>query len=201
MEIEFKDRTIRLSKELTVYDRLALSFSKVLRKHDVNHVFVSGYVAILFGRSRTSEDIDMLVKKMKFKDFSALWDDLRVDFYCHNAGSAETAYRDYLGKNIAVRFSKNKMVIPNVEFKWASNEQHARALAGRFTVLLPEGEIAISSLETQIAYKLRLGSEKDVEDARYLYELFKERLDQNMLRAELVYLNISTRRAGRDLGW
>ncbi len=202
MEIEFKGRDIYLDKELTLYDKLALNFSDVLKKHDVNHVYVSGYVALIFGRSRTSEDIDMLVERMSIGEFQALWNSLySTGFYCHNIGDCLAAYHEYLDSQIAIRFSEDGRVIPNVEFKWASNEQHIRALANNLEVHIPGGSVVISSLESQISFKLLLGSEKDVEDARYLFELFKEHLDQKSLTGELAYLEIPLETAREKLGW
>ena len=40
----------------------------------------------------------------------------------------------------------------------------------------------ISSLELQIPFKLYLGSEKDIEDAKYLYNLFKDKIDLILLK-------------------
>lgn len=37
------------------------------------------------------------------------------------------------------------------------------------------------SIELQIIFKFFLGSNKDIEDAVYLYEYFKDNLDNNML--------------------
>lgn len=202
MEIEFRGRDAYMDKELTIYDRLALKFAKILDENKVSHVFVSGYVALIFGRSRTSEDIDMLVKRMSFDEFNALWSSIHASgFYCHNTKDCATAYRDYLEKQMAIRFSEDGWVIPNVEFKWAVTEQHERALANCFTVHLPGGSLVISSLETQIAYKLLLGSDKDIEDARYLFELFRESIDQKILIDELAYLEIPVQTAQKKLGW
>ena len=39
----------------------------------------------------------------------------------------------------------------------------------------------ISPLEMQIAFKLSLGSDKDLEDAKHIYELFKEKLNNGEL--------------------
>ncbi len=36
-------------------------------------------------------------------------------------------------------------------------------------------------MEVQIAYKLYLGSDKDIEDAVYLWEIFKDYIDKNRL--------------------
>lgn len=45
------------------------------------------------------------------------------------------------------------------------------------SVIIGERSLFISSLELQIAYKLFLGSEKDIEDARFLFRLFAENID------------------------
>jgi len=47
----------------------------------------------------------------------------------------------------------------------------------RREVTLNSHRLFISPLELQIAFKLYLGSEKDIEDARFLYSLFIDKLD------------------------
>ena len=42
--------------------------------------------------------------------------------------------------------------------------------------------LVIIPLEMQIAYKLFLGSEKDIEDAKHLYNMFKDKLDASLLK-------------------
>ena len=49
-------------------------------------------------------------------------------------------------------------------------------------VILNGNVIRISPLELQIPYKLFLASEKDIEDARYLYKLFKGKIDKNLFK-------------------
>lgn len=61
MEIDISDQEIILNKELNDLDNLALDFIKILDGKAVKYVLVSGYIAILFGRSRSSEDIDMFM--------------------------------------------------------------------------------------------------------------------------------------------
>ena len=41
--------------------------------------------------------------------------------------------------------------------------------------------INISELELQIAFKLKLGSQKDIEDARHLFKLFQKYLNRKLL--------------------
>jgi hypothetical protein len=201
MEIEFEGRRLSFSKELTVYDELALKFSEILNKYEIKYIFVSGYVAILFGRSRTSEDIDLLVKRISFDKFSQLWNNLGIDFYCHNTSNVEVAFNDYLDNKLALRFSIKDTVIPNVELKWIFTEQQKRVFDNSLEVILNDTSMTIGSLETQIAYKLYLGSDKDVEDARYLFELFREKLNIAMLDEEIKDLGVQKDKAKRNLGW
>lgn len=201
LELQIKGNVFTLDKELTIYDRLALDFATILRRHKVPYAYVSGYVAILFGRSRTSEDIDILARKISFGRFSGLWKSLNRKFYCHNTDDMNSAYYEYLDKKTALRFSREDTMIPNVEFKWVATEQHKRALSDNLTVRLGGKELVISSLETQIAFKLFLGSDKDIEDARYLFELFKDSLDMKKLKHDLDDLGITLRKAKGALGW
>ena len=201
MEIEYKNRTISFTKEPTIYDLLVLEFSEILQRQKIKHVFVSGYIALLFGRSRISEDVYLLVERHSFDDFKLLWKTLDKDFYCHNTADAKIAYDKYLDEDLAIRFSKMDVVIPNIEFKWAATEQHKQALEEFLTVILNGKAIIISSLEIQIAYKLYLNSDKDIEDARYLFELFREKLDLQKLKKEITNLNLSIQDVKSKLGW
>lgn len=56
-------------------------------------------------------------------------------------------------------------------------------LENRLKILLDDNLLYISPIEIQLAYKLYLGSEKDIMDAAYLYELFQE----NIIRSEVEY--------------
>ena len=54
--------TIKLYKEINELDKFVLKFVEVLQKHTL-YVIVSGYVAILLGRNRATDDIDIFVPK------------------------------------------------------------------------------------------------------------------------------------------
>ena len=71
-----------------------------------------------------------------------------------------------------------------MEFKIISNEIGKYSFENKIKVILNKGELEISPIEMQIAYKLDLGkqgNEKDIEDAKHLYELFKEKLNNGEL--------------------
>lgn len=54
---------IRLDRVLSELDERVLGFTRILEKH-VEYVIVSGYVSILFGRARATEDVDILIKEL-----------------------------------------------------------------------------------------------------------------------------------------
>jgi len=189
MEIEYENDRISFEKELTVLDELALDFSEILQENNIDHVFVAGYIAILFGRSRISEDVDVIVDKISKKRFLSFWEELD-EFYCHNTWDPEEAYDDYLEDEIAIRFSREDIVIPNIEFKFANTRQQNKVLDDRIAVKLNGRILPIASLESQISYKLYLGSNKDIEDAKYLYEIFKDKIDIGLFEEYLTELDI-----------
>ena len=49
--------------------------------------------------------------------------------------------------------------------------------------------IFISPMEVQIPYKLKLGSEKDIEDAVHLYSIFRDHLDRDQFMSFLQNLD------------
>ena len=85
-----------------------------------------------------------------------------------------------------------RQIHPNFETWFVSNDVEREALSNPLTVTFDEGQIEISPLELQIAYKLRLAqaadslSGKDFEDALHLYLTFEERFNTEQLE---IYVN------------
>lgn len=179
VEVEFKGRDVIFNKLLNRLDAFVLTFVALLREAKVNYVIVSGYVPILFGRSRNTEDVDVLIEPLDEKRFAELWAKLK-DSVCLNVESMEDAY-EHISRGTAIRFAKKGGFIPNMEVKFISNPAAQFALDNRLHVHLNDNTLDISPLELQIAYKLFLGSEKDIEDARFLFKLFEDKLDANTL--------------------
>jgi len=62
--MEFIDKkSIKIDRELSELDCFTLDFIRILEKH-VNYVLVHGYVSILLGRARASEDVDINQAKL-----------------------------------------------------------------------------------------------------------------------------------------
>ncbi len=201
MDIDFEDRHISFTKELSKLDELALYFSDRLSAAGIEHVFLSGYVAILFGRNRSSEDIDVVCEAVPFKTFSSFWEDVHQMLECIITSDVRTAYEDYLQKKTAIRFAYKGEFIPNVEMKFETTDMHKEALSSPLDVAINGRHLPISPLELQIAYKLFMGSEKDIEDARFLFKLLEENLDKAKLVAHLMALEVPMHEARRLLGW
>jgi len=183
----FEDKKeILLNKEINNLDKFVLDFVNLLD----NYVVVSGYVSILFGRSRMTEDVDLLIPQMEEKEFHKLWNKLHErGFECINTSNPKEAFG--MLKEHAIRFSRKNTPIPNMEFKVIKNEIDKFAYNHRIRVSLNSKNLFISPLELQIAYKLFLGSEKDLEDARHLYNIFKEKINKQELNSSVKKLNVA----------
>jgi hypothetical protein len=191
MEIKISKDQIQLRKELNDLDKFVIDFVKILDRKRIKYVLVSGYVSILFGRSRSSEDIDIIVKKISKRKFSAFWKELlKKDLRCIVPDNFESAYENYLMKRSSIRFYRKGEPIPNVEFMFPKEEELDNwVLKNAKRVVLNSNVIKISPIELQIAYKLFLATDKDIEDARHLYQLFKEKLDQKLFTQFLLKLD------------
>jgi len=181
MEIKYKEQ-MEFEKELNSLDKFVIDFTGVLNKLKIKYVVVSGYVAILFGRNRTSEDVDLLIEESDFEKFLQLWNELSEKFDCLNTNSPEKAYEEFLLKETAIRFSEKKKYVPNIEVKFAKTELDKWTVENRKKVLLNNKKLFVSPIELQITFKLLLGSKKDIEDARYLHNIFKDYLKKDLLQ-------------------
>lgn len=175
-------KIIQIDRELSDLDKFTLNFVKTLEKY-ANYVLVSGYVSILLGRARVSEDVDVIIDKIDFPTFQALYKELKKNnYYCLNAEKDSTIY-NYLSDKLAVRFAKKDKTIPNVELKWVKHKFDKLALEDKVDVKLIEGDLKISHLELQIAFKEEvLKSPKDLDDADHIKEVAKEYLDNKLIQ-------------------
>lgn len=181
MEFNYTNAYIELrNKDLTKLDTFVKNFVSILEK-DMDYVIISGYVAILFGRSRNSEDIDVFIKKTDYDDFKVFWDNINKGYECINTRDPKKAFEDYLSDNIPIRFARKNEFIPNFEIKFPKSELDRWTLDEKIKVLINDYKLFISPLELEIPYKLYLGSDKDIEDARFLYKFFKGHIDNNLL--------------------
>jgi len=181
MEYLFSKEKIVMNKVFSSLDRFVFDFCSFLEKSKIKYVIVSGYVAIVFGRSRNTEDIDILVEQIDFEDFENLWKTLIKKYTCLNTNNVKSAYFEYLLNKTAIRFSEKNNFIPNIEFKFLKDEKDSYCLKNSVELNINKRRIFISPIELQIAYKLALGSIKDIEDARFLFKLFEHDINKKEL--------------------
>jgi hypothetical protein len=166
------DQTIVLERELNDLDKFVLRFTKILEKY-TNYVLISGYVAILFGRSRGTEDVDLFIEKISKEKFIELYRDLQSDnLWAINADDQDELF-SMLNEGLAIRFAEKGQVIPNMEMKFTKDFLDEFAMKNKIKVETEEGILWTSKIGMQIAYKkFVLKSKKDLEDAQHLQKLF-----------------------------
>ena len=189
MEYDVKHGVIHSGKVANELDRFVIDFIDILNKNNVDYVVVSGYVSIVLGRTRASEDVDLLIPKMSFEKFFQFFQDLeKNNFECLNSYTIKDAFE--MWHEHAIRFGRIGMPIPNMEFKMITNEIQQDAFENRINLVMRDKLLYISPLELQIAYKLsivskgnfeEISSDKDFEDAKHIYEYFKDKLNKEKL--------------------
>lgn len=195
-----KGNEIIIHKELSMLDESVLDFVDILARHNIKHVIVSGYVAILFGLDRMCDDVDILIQNTTFERFLKLWLELEKTYECLDTQDPIDAYNGYLRYHHAIRIAKKGSIAPNFHIKFVKNEIERLSLKYRRSVNLDNRILFISPIEIQIPYKLFQGSEKDVDDARFLFKLFRDELNMAMLDRFLTELEIPKDSAKKYLG-
>ena len=201
MEVGFSKSNITLNhKEITTLDKLVIKFAKAMG--NVDYVIVSGYIAIFFGRIRGTEDIDILLNKMDIKQTEELHGRLLKNGFepVNNVEDAEEAY-ELLSEGSSLRYAEKGTWAPNFELKFVKRPLDRHTMDNKMKVTLNgKYSMFISPIELQIAFKLWLGSDKDYEDARYLYNIFKAYLDVRKLNGFISELHVKKEIVKKVLG-
>jgi len=197
MKYNKNKKEIILDKELNNLDKFVWDFISSLEKY----VIVSGYVSILLGRSRATEDVDLLVPDMTYEEFENLWKRLgKRGFECMNSSNVQESFK--MLKEHAIRFFKKGKPTPNIEFKFMKTDLDRYSFEKRIKVVIGNYIFWISPLELQIAYKLFLAADgtdeelipdKDIEDAKHLYNLFEDKINKEEFLLFVNKLNVNKR--------
>lgn len=199
MELEIEDKNIYLKNKFTSkLDLFVIDFVKILKKY-TDYVVVSGYVSILFGRSRGTEDIDILINKTGKDIFFKFHDELiKKNYWFLNSENPDELF-GMLEDGLAIRAAVKDKVIPNIEIKYVKTQLDKVSMKEHKVAILEKYSVNISPLELQIAFKLYLGSDKDIEDAAYLYELFHAHLDKVKLKHFIDILKVKGEEYGFEI--
>lgn len=189
-----RDRLV-VDRELSALDEAVVAFTGVLDDHGVDYVIVSGYVAILTGRARSTEDVDVVLEPLDREAADALVDGLQDAGYWGMAMPIDEMAA-LLADGERFRVAEEDDLFPNFELWYASTSVEGEALSAAITAALGDHEVAVSPIELQIAYKLRLAEDvgttagKDFEDALHLWLTFRDQLDGDALESYVTDLGV-----------
>lgn len=171
--IELTDDGLIVDRAPNDLDHLAIMFSGILRDLEIAHVFVSGYVAILTGRSRATEDIDVLIERIDANTIEKLVGRLEGEGLWGPAMPL-SRMKAMLEDNIWI--AREDKMVPHLKVKYVTDRFDRASLQNRIPAQIAGTEVPTGPLELQIPYKLWMGSKTDIEDAVHLYVLFEESL-------------------------
>lgn len=187
--MEFTEDGVVIDKPPNRLDRLVLEVGGILGDLGIRYSVVSGYVVVLFGRARATEDIDVLVERFDESVAERLANALRGAGYWGSAMPLDDLYPT-LADELPIRIAEDGHRVPNVELKFATDEYDRASLRNTLTVRLPDGTLRVGSIELQIAYKLDMGAQRDYEDALYLHEVFGDRINREELERYVERLGV-----------
>ncbi|MBS3109847.1 hypothetical protein J4227_04945 [Candidatus Woesearchaeota archaeon] len=169
----------RQVKKRNILDKFCIDFCRVVERH-CKYIIVSGFVAIASGRSRGTEDIDMIIEKITAKKFGILHRDLeRKGFECVQSEDAAEIFDYLLGGN-SIRYIKRKILVPEMEVKFAKDIIDAYQISTRQKIKFTGLPVWFSSVNANIAFKEEyLKSDKDMSDAKHLRIVYSDDIDED----------------------
>lgn len=178
--VAFEDGTLHIDRPPNEHDELAITFSTILDELGIRHVFVSGYIALLAGRARATEDIDVILEPVGDETLDRLVDRLEEAGMWGPAMPLDSIHGVGQGH---IWVARNGEMAPRLEVKFVGDRYDRESLENHVTARLSavEETLPIGPLELQIAYKLWMTGDRDFEDALHLYELFGETLSTDEL--------------------
>lgn len=188
--VSLEDGDLLVERAPNELDELAISFSSVCSRLDIQHVFVAGYVAILTGRARATEDIDVFVERLSEAETAELVDALETEGYWGPAMPLEEAYGN-LAADTNLWVAPEGQMTPHLEVKFPTDEFDLASLSNAIDAHVGGETVPVGPIELQIAYKLYLGTQTDFEDASHLYLLFRESLREARLESWVEKLGVT----------
>ncbi len=174
MNREISDRNI--------LDRFCLEFCRIIEKH-CKYIVVSGFIAIASGRTRGTEDIDMIIERIDIDKFRDLYTDLLKNrFICIQSENVENIY-NYLKNNTSLRFVWKDTPLPEMEIKFVKDKLDEFQLDNRTKIEQTQLDVWFSDIETNIAFKEKLlKSPKDMEDAKHLRIVYSDKINEDKIK-------------------
>lgn len=147
MELTYEQGKIGIAgKIMTALDEFVLNFLRILEKH-TDYVIVSGYVAVLFGRARGTEDVDIIISYIEKSLFGSLYQNLiRDGYYFLNPEEPEGLY-EMLEEKLGIRIAEEDTIIPNIELKFLKDDFDKYSIEKRVEVIIGENRLFVSPPE------------------------------------------------------
>lgn len=109
------------------------------------------------------EYVDILIPCLEKRSFAELHQALLTGGYEFlNTEDTDGLY-DMLLHQMGIRIARRDQFIPNIELKFLKDDIDRRVFHDRVEVNFPDARVHISPVDIHIAYKLYLGSERDIE--------------------------------------
>ncbi len=158
---------------------LCLRFCRIIEKY-AKYIVVSGFFVISSGRSRATEDIDIIVEFLDFDSFKKMHQNLvENDFACLQSSDPTEIYDSYLKESLPIRYIYSNLIIPNIEMKFAKDELDRYQIAIRKKIKFTEIDVYFGSVEANIAFKEELlKSPKDLADAKFLRIVYQKDINE-----------------------
>ena len=166
-----------------ILDEFCTKFCSIIEKH-CKYIICSGFVAISSGRTRATEDIDMIIEKLDYDEFKKLHEELvKKNFTCMQSDEAKIIY-DYLKDNTSVRYTLKDQPLPEMEVKFAKDILDDFQIKTRIKLPLTGLDVWFGSIDMNIAFKEEyLKSEKDIKDAEHLRKVYPELMDEGKINS------------------
>lgn len=181
---QLEKEVILINRDLTELDLFVKDFLRILEKYS-DYLVVSGFVSISTGRTRGTEDIDIIIPVVTKEKFRLLFKDLQENgFWCYQSDELEEAY-EYVRNLNSLRFAKINEMFPNIEL--ISFDKTKKAKLFEFNhpqkIKIKDFEFKIPQIEFEILYKeLILAGKKDFADARHLRTFFSDILKKEKFK-------------------
>ncbi len=168
----------RSIKDRNILDSFCEQFCKITEKY-TQYIVVSGFVAIASGRTRGTEDIDMIIERIDYVLFEQYFAHLVKDgFVCMQTSESKEAY-SYLVEKLSIRFTYKDNPLPEMEVKFVKDPLDVYQMRTRTKLNLTGLDIWFSNINVNIAFKEELlKSTKDIEDAQHLRVVYTELVDE-----------------------
>lgn len=168
--------TIIIERDLTELDIFVKDFLNIIKEY-TDYLVVSGFVSISTGRTRGTEDVDIIFPILDENKFIKLFETIiKKGFWCYQTDNSKEAY-SYVKGFHSIRFARINQMFPNIEFIPFNETKKAKfyEYSHPQKIKIDGFEFKIPPIEFEILYKeIVLAGKKDLEDAKHLREFFSD---------------------------